>query len=93
MTECYDKNCIFHEKTEPFGFCEEGHKPCPHYLKDVEKMTVKELIEELKKHDPNEEVSVFAGGDGFPIYSVVDLRKEFNINRIEINCGWETIDE
>lgn len=29
MTECYKKECIYHEKDKPFGFCRNGTIPCP----------------------------------------------------------------
>lgn len=56
-------------------------------------MKVKELIEELKKYNLEKEVMVFVKGKNFPVYEVQDLTEKFKIDKIEIGCGWEEIED
>lgn len=58
-----------------------------------ERMKVKELIEELKKFDSEKEVIVFAAGDSYTVYNVKDLLDDFNIDKVEIGCGWMPTEE
>ena len=55
-------------------------------------MTARELIQELMKHDLDKEVTVFTRGVGFPTFEVNDL-KDFDIDKLEIACGWKSIPE
>lgn len=55
-------------------------------------MKTKELIEKLKKYNPEMEVVIFANGDW---YSPQELQTWAGEERrvVEIGCGWDQIDD